>query len=262
MGKLTSKAKKLTLFGVLVVVLLVGIIALAGPTWRHEPSPFTEDQAALVIALKVTPSMLVEDVQPSRLARSIHKIKDLLDQRQGARTALIAYAGSAHLVMPFTRDTDVINSFASELSPGLMPRDGDDPVAAIDLAAKLFADAGQGGSVLFLTDGIATTAAARIAEGAETPIGVAILGVVGLDDDTPERRELARSASTMGAELEFVAADERDVTALSAKVERSLASVVDDEGGERWRDEGYWLVPILCGLGLMWFRPGWVVVWD
>ncbi|UCC84049.1 MAG: VWA domain-containing protein [Gemmatimonadota bacterium] len=246
----------------LAFVLLVGIVALAGPTWRREPSPFTEDQAALVIALKVTPSMLVEDVQPSRLARSIHKIKDLLDQRQGARTALIAYAGSAHLVMPFTRDTAVINSFASELSPDLMPRDGDDPVAVIELATRLFADAGQAGSLLLVTDGIATTAAARIAESADAPIGLAILGVVGAGDDSPESRELARAANTMGAELEFVAADGRDVTALSAKVEHSLASVVDDEGGERWRDEGYWLVPFLCGIGLMWFRPGWVVVWD
>jgi Ca-activated chloride channel family protein len=246
----------------LAAVWLLGIIALAGPAWRHEPSPFTEDQAALVIALKVTPSMQTQDVQPSRLQRAVHKIHDLLASRAGARTALIAYAGSAHLVMPLTRDAEIINSFATELQPELIPRPGDDPVLALALAEKQLMDAQQAGSVLFITDGITPAEATRMAQRRpEGPAPMVILGTVGLNVDSPERRELERTAEILSVHLEFLTPDGRDVASLTGKIERSMSSVADAEGGERWRDEGYWLVPLLCALALLWFRPGWVVTW-
>src|SRR5262249_19583153 len=65
---------------------LVSIIAIAGPTWTHEPAPFADDTAALAIVVKISPSMKTEDIQPSRLARATEKIHDLLKQRAGAKT--------------------------------------------------------------------------------------------------------------------------------------------------------------------------------
>ena len=98
----------------LAVVWFVTVVALAGPTWRREPSPFTDDEAAIVFALEESPTMLARDIQPSRLERSVHKIHDLLELRAGADSALVAYAGSAHLVMPITTDADIIGTFAAE----------------------------------------------------------------------------------------------------------------------------------------------------
>ena len=54
------------------------VVALAGPAWQREPAPFADDTAVLAIVLKVTPSMLTEDIQPTRLSRSVQKIHDLL----------------------------------------------------------------------------------------------------------------------------------------------------------------------------------------
>ena len=245
---------------VLATVFAVSIVALAGPAWRHEPSPFTEDKAALVIALKVTPSMLTSDLQPSRLERSVYKIRDVLARRPGTRTALIAYAGSAHLVMPLTRDAEIINSFARELRPELMPREGDDPAAALALARRQLQEAKQSGSVLLIADGVAATEATQIAQQRKSDATrLVLLGAVGFDTESPEHRELKQAASTLGAALEFISPDDRDATAITAQVERSLSSVADAEGGTRWRDEGYWLTPLLCVLALFWFRPGWVV---
>jgi len=53
----------------LLIVWLLATLAVAGPTWRREPAPFAEDTSALVIAVKVTPTMLAQDIQPSRRAR-------------------------------------------------------------------------------------------------------------------------------------------------------------------------------------------------
>ena len=97
-------------------VLALGIVGAAGPTWRREPPPFTQDQAPLVIALDVSQSMAGTDIKPSRLERAKQKIRDLLTARAGARTGLIAYAGTAHLVMPPTDDPAVIEPFLAALS--------------------------------------------------------------------------------------------------------------------------------------------------
>src|SRR5262249_58862855 len=102
----------------------LGIIALSGPTWRRELPPFVEDKAPLMIALAVGSSMGQTDVAPSRLERGKQKIRDLLAARAGAKTGLIAYAGTAHLVMPLTDDRAVIEPFLAALAPGLMPSAG------------------------------------------------------------------------------------------------------------------------------------------
>ncbi|MEE4360844.1 MAG: VWA domain-containing protein, partial [Pseudomonadales bacterium] len=135
---------------------LVAIVAVAGPVWQRQPSPFSQDQAALVIALKVTPEMLSTDVQPSRLQRSVQKIHDLLEARTGARTALIAYACSAHLVMPLTSDPDIIETFAADLTPDIMPVAGDAAAGAVALGNRLLEQSGAVGSILLITDAIAS----------------------------------------------------------------------------------------------------------
>ena len=64
---------------------MIASLALAGPTWKREPTPFSEDQAPLVIALDVSSSMEMTDIQPSRLQRAQQKVRDLLALRSGAR---------------------------------------------------------------------------------------------------------------------------------------------------------------------------------
>lgn len=244
----------------LAVLLLLGIFAMAGPAWRQQPSPFTQDAAALVIVLKVTPSMLTEDVQPSRLQRATQKIHDVLTRRPGARAALIAYAGSAHLVMPLTRDAGIIDMFAAELGPDMMPQDGDDADAALALAAKQLLEANETGSVLWMGDGLTTAEAERIASHGKRGLrSLVMLGTVGLDPDSAERRELRQAASTLRARLEFIAPDERDVDAIVARVQTDFSSAVVAEQGTRWQDAGYWLLYPMVLLALFWFRTGWIV---
>ena len=57
---------------------LLGILALSGPAWQREPSPFAAEQSVLVVLLKTTPSMQAGDVQPSRMIRAVDKIQSLL----------------------------------------------------------------------------------------------------------------------------------------------------------------------------------------
>ena len=91
--------------------LLLCTLAVAGPTWQREPPPFVQDKAPLVVALDLSRTMDAIDVQPSRLERGKQKIRDLVGLREGARTALVAYAGSAHLVLPLTEDRRILETY-------------------------------------------------------------------------------------------------------------------------------------------------------
>src|SRR5215475_317212 len=106
--------------------------------------PFADDVAALAIVVKVTPSMTTADVQPSRLARGVEKIEDLLKLRKGAKTSLVAYSGTAHVVMPSTTDGGIIATFAQALAPEIMPQDGDAVADAFRLADQTLSDSGGG----------------------------------------------------------------------------------------------------------------------
>ena len=134
------------------LVLLCATVGAAGPTWSRVPDPFVAQSAPLVVALKVTPSMEADDVAPSRLVRGTQKVRDLLDLRAGARTALIAYAGSAHTVVPMTEDPAVMLPYLGGLDPEVMPVGGDRAGEALALAANLLGE--DAGGVLLVADGV------------------------------------------------------------------------------------------------------------
>ena len=58
---------------------LLAVLLVAGPTWRLEPSPFSEDATPLLILLKADVSMDTPDPAPSRLERAHLKIADLAE---------------------------------------------------------------------------------------------------------------------------------------------------------------------------------------
>lgn len=233
---------------------LVAIVAIAGPTWRHEPSPFAEDIGALAVVVKVSPSMETEDVQPSRMERATQKLHDLLALRGNARTSLIAYAGSAHRVMPATRDAGIIDTFAQALVPDIMPSQGDAAAAALELAQQSL-DAVGGGSILWITDGIApeqgqALAAWRRRFATELRVFPPLM-------PGSELEALRAAARAVNATVVPLAADNSDVAALASAAR--YAAVSDGDADTRWAESGYWLTPLIALLLLPFFRRGWLV---
>ena len=236
---------------------IVAIIAIAGPTWQRDPSPFAEQAAPVVIVLKVTPSMMTPDLAPTRLDRGRQKIADLLKLRDGMPAGLVAYSGSAHLVLPPTPDRDVVIGMAGALSLAIMPREGDQLGSAVKLAAQVLRDGGQGGSILVVADTVAPDQAAalkQVAAGAPvTFLGVAPPAAVDADAG------LAAAVSGLGAREITVTIDNSDVTAIARRLAAAPGAPVAAGETVRWQEEGYWLVPLIVLLVLLWFRRGWVV---
>ncbi len=232
---------------------VLAIIAIAGPSWRNEPSPFADDTAALAIVVRVAPSMETEDLQPSRLQRAVQKVHDLLQARGNAKTALIAYEGSAHLVMPPTSDSGIIDNFAQALAPQIMPVDGDAAAEALRLADRALAQAG-GGSILWITDSVAPEQSAALADWRSQSATALRLWPPLLPG--AERDTLEKAAQPARPKMQALAADDSDVAALARAAKFADTS---GAGGSRPADGGYWLTPVLALMMLAFFRRGWMV---
>ncbi|KRE20877.1 hypothetical protein ASE66_06945 [Bosea sp. Root483D1] len=238
----------------LLLAWLVAAIAVAGPAWQREPSPFAQAKPPVAIVLKVTPSMLSEDLAPTRLDRARQKLADILAAREGAATALIAYSGSAHLVLPATADSAVVLDLAKALSPQIMPKEGDDLAGALALAGRALAGGADGGSILVMADTVSPEAVAALTGTKRT--AATLLALLPADTDAGALSEAARA---IGARLVPTTVDQEDVTAVIRRLDSrdAAASVAGD--GSHWREAGYWLAPLLALLALAWFRRGWVI---
>jgi Ca-activated chloride channel family protein len=193
--------------------------------------------------------------------------------RPGIRTALVADAGNAHLVMPLTRDADLITRFAAELSPTIMPVTGDVAGEALALSQEQLRKSGLRGSLLLITNGVSAEQLPQLAAyhknvGAPVQIlAVAASSGVPVPPNSPpapalDRAALNKAAETLDATLTTVSPNDSDVRWLARHTATSLVAVSAEQTGERWKDAGYWLVFSVAALALMWFRPGWLVQWS
>ena len=200
----------------LLVGWVVAALAVAGPTWQREPSPFAEQSAPAMIVLKVTPSMMTPDLAPTRLDRARQKIADLLKLRDGMSVGLIAYSGSAHLVLPPTQDAGVLVDMARALSPSIMPREGDKLADAIALAAKVLRDGGQGGSILVVADTVAPGQTEALGSIANHPpvVFFAMAPPAAVEADAA----LAAAVSALGAREVVTTVDNADVAAIARRL--------------------------------------------
>jgi len=240
----------------LLMMWIVCTIALAGPAWRLEPSPFADDEAGLVVLLKVSGTMLASDVQPSRLGRAKHKLRDLLELRKGSATGLIVYSGSAHLVMPLTRDDRIVSTMVEDLTPELMPVDGDALVQALRLAEQTLAESGIAGSALVIADDVSRSQVQTLSK-AEFALPVQFLSMQ--SPSTPVDNELRRAAAVLDARVTQLTVDQTDIERVARRAQSSLKAVSGTSEGQRWQDAGYTLLPVIALFALMWSRRGWLV---
>ncbi|WP_148862863.1 VWA domain-containing protein [Marinobacter fonticola] len=233
--------------------LILVIVGAAGPTWSRQPDPFVAQSAPVVVVLKVTPSMLETDVAPSRLERGKQKIRDLLDRRAGARTALVAYAGTAHRVVPMTEDPEVMVPYLDGLEPDVMPEDGDAAGAALQLASEILEREAEPGGILFVLDELAAADAEAL--NGFTASSIAVLAL--RPGDSPDRGLNQLSATSV-----TVTPDDEDLDRIERALNSAYRQALLDNVDQPWLDRGHWLAWPVALLMLLWFRRGWTMRWS
>lgn len=255
---------------VLVVPLLV--VALAGPSWTRGESPFAVDAASLVIAVDLSETMSERDLQPDRLQRARSKILELARARGDAYTALVAYAGSGHVVLPLSDDANVLLHYLDALQVGMIPRRGKAPETILPMARDLLSEGG--GTLLVVGDG-ATEASVEAFRALRDESGIQVLvwGMGKTQDelDKDAARGLKSSALPLqeaglialadasGGAYQRVSTDDEDVRQILQQVDRHFE--LSEDSSRPWVDSGYFFVGPVMLLYLLWFRKGWALRW-
>jgi Ca-activated chloride channel homolog len=149
-----NRPRRMLRFGLQLLGLAFAIVSLAQPRWGYTFEDVKRKGLDLLIAVDTSRSMLSNDVQPNRLERVKLAAHDLINELQGDRVGLIAFAGRAFLQAPLTIDYDAAIESVNDLDTKTIPEGGTNISAAITLATQSFGKSAVGNRALVIfTDG-------------------------------------------------------------------------------------------------------------
>ncbi len=270
LAQVSPGRQKLRATLVVFAVLALGL-ALAGIKFGFTWEEVQRRGVDLVVALDVSESMLVEDVEATgkltRLERAKREITDLLRMLEGDRVALLAFAGVAFVECPLTLDYSAAAMFLDSLDTSLIPVKGTALGEAIRESLRAF-KGGRSNSraILLITDGEDLTGEALAAAEEAKAQGVRIFTIgIGRDEGAPiplsgggfrrdqsgelilsklDEPTLQRIALTTGGR--YVRSVTGDMDLESIYREGIKATLEEQDLGakrrQRWEDRFQWLV--------------------
>jgi Ca-activated chloride channel family protein len=246
----------------LVASLILGSIAVAGPSWEQDRPPFLDNRAPLILAVDLSPSMNSSDIAPTRLQAAQHKLHDLVNRRHGTRIGLIAYAGSAHSVLPPTDDPDLLDGFLQALASQLISVQGKDLLGVIGIAANLLDGEHSPGTLVLVTDGADLSQLKEVSAKLAQQPDARSLQLLILAVNSQADASLKQLADATDAPLGSLTANDDDLDWIELHAQTHFQAVSPDQQQLHWKDAGYWLIyPLLV---LAWFslRRGWSLGWN
>ncbi len=226
LARTVNRRRRKLRFGLTLLGVALAISALAKPQWGYTYEDVKRKGLDLILAVDTSRSMLSNDVQPSRLQRVKLAAQDLLDELQGDRVGLIAFAGRAFLQAPLTIDYSAAVEAINDLDTTTIPEGGTNISAAIDLAVQTYGKSAIGNRALIIfTDGEELSGDAVKTAKAAADAGVRIFSVgVG----TPEGSLIPLSGD--GGNTAFVK-DSNGQVVKSKLDEKRLKEIAEATGG-------------------------------
>ncbi|MGF1824458.1 VWA domain-containing protein [Vibrio splendidus] len=263
---------------------LVGVIALAGPSFEKNEQPSFEKTQARVVIMDMSMSMYATDIKPNRLTQARYKALDLLSLWQEGLTGMVAYAGDAYTISPLTSDINTIKNLVPNLSPDIMPFQGGNAASAVKLAIKMMTRAHiYKGDLVLIADDIdgqekkdidsllsgSNWTLSILAVGTESgaPISLPTGSMLQTDSgqtvvaktNVGNMRDLTRRSGGTFTEVQF---DNSDVEHIANYLDRvaTTSEVTKTNNSLNTRvNNGFWLLPFLLLPALGLFRKG--VIW-
>jgi Ca-activated chloride channel family protein len=113
-------------FGAPALGLAAGLaaVALSGPRWGEERIVTETRGLNLVLAVDISRSMLAEDAKPSRLGRALREARRLVQDLDGDRLGLAAFAGTSYILSPLSVDGSALTLYLDALDPDIASEGG------------------------------------------------------------------------------------------------------------------------------------------
>jgi Ca-activated chloride channel homolog len=227
LARTVDRPRRSVRFALVVLGLALAITALAQPRWGYTYEDAKRKGLDLILAVDTSRSMLSNDVLPNRLQRVKLAAQDLINELQGDRVGLVAFAGRAFLQAPLTIDYDAAVEAINDLDTNTIPEGGTNISEAIDLAVRTFGKSAIGNrAVIIFTDGEELSGDASKTAKAAADAGVRIF-TVGVG--TPEG-SLIPISNGEGGGIAFVK-DSKGQVVKSKLDEKRLKEIAESTGG-------------------------------
>ncbi len=126
-------------FGASALGLAAGLaaVALSGPRWGEERIVTETRGLNLVMSVDISRSMLAEDAKPSRLARALREARRLVQDLDGDRLGLAAFAGTSYILSPLSVDGSALMLYLDALDPDVASEGGTSLAPALEQGIDL-----------------------------------------------------------------------------------------------------------------------------
>jgi len=237
-------------------LLIFGGLAISGPTWEKALPPFADDHTRVTVIVDLSDSMGGPQGN-STLELAKARIDTLARRHPGWHIGLVGYGQSAHLVLPSSRDTDLLSLYLNSLQPGMVPGSGRNLSAALNIPATTSAEDEEPTSVIVLTDNLAASYANPAPPTQSRSTDLLILAPAEALSSAAAQQAL----ETLSARAHPFSSHDVDVQWLERHVQSHFTSHQGLDNGLKWRDSGYWLVWPALFISLLSIRKGWHVQW-
>ncbi len=130
------------------------VIAIANPRWDYIDIEAFRPDVNIVFLVDVSSSMNANDERPSRLNRVKQEINDITENINSVNYAIVAFAHNASVIAPLTDDAKIINYYAGVLNTQIMPIQGSNIKAGLDVANNILAKYKNGVNyIILMSDG-------------------------------------------------------------------------------------------------------------
>lgn len=138
-----SRSKVKVKFFLEIFIVLLLILTIARPQSGTSTQKEKYEGLEMVFIADVSPSMLTEDVKPSRLEQMRVTLKKIVDTTGGDKIGLVALSGTSMLLSPITSDPSALQMYIESLSPENVSTRGTDFKRAFEIAAGAFERGGS-----------------------------------------------------------------------------------------------------------------------
>lgn len=246
-------------FFLAIVICILMVIALAGPTWNKKENPALKVNNPVILALNVSSDMWAKDVTPSRGERSKYVAQDLLDLLKTSEIGLLVYSREPFVITPLTEDSAMVANLLPVVTPDIMPENGDRLDRAISLAVERMQASGySSGNIIVLTSDVGERFDAALEAAADASQKGFAVNVIKMSEVQNDKLQMIADKGH-GLLLDY----KGNMQSLVNRVNNNYANELQQSENMQtvWEDFGYFIFCLPALLLLYYFRRGIILVW-
>lgn len=241
-----------------VLIMVLAIIAVAGPTWIKKKNPAMSVENPVMIMINLSTEMTAKDVSPNRLERAKYIVKDILQTFKTTETGLMVYSDEPFVISPLTEDVQLIDNLLPTLNVNVMPSNGDRLDKAIELAVERMKQSGYvRGNFIVMTSDVGERFDAALDMAGKAHAQGFDVNIIKVSAAESEKLQMVANKGN-GIYLNY----NQSYAALSDKINNIYAAQIKESENMQavWEDAGYYIFWLPALLLLYYFRKGILLV--